>query len=1340
MRIVEVESTELFTEGPRQIVRITLADAVPGVPVRVAGVGVAGESRTEQGETVEVAVGADHPVGARVPIVVTAGDAEAAGELVVAEPGWTVWMVSHFHYDPVWWNTQAAYTATWDHAGEAAQAHRSGFQHAGFELVKLHLATARREPEYKFVLAEVDYLKPFWDAHPEYRAYLRQLIQDGRVEIMGGTYNEPNTNLTSAESTIRNLVHGAGFQRDVLGGDPGTAWQLDAFGHDPQFPGLAADAGLTSSSWARGPFHQWGPMLGGGDPARMQFPAEFEWLSPSGRGVLTHYMPGHYSAGWWMDSAASLELAEAEVYRLFLKLKTVAATRNVLLPVGTDYTPPNRWIMDIQRDWNARYVSPRVVCGLPNEFFAAVRSELDHFTPQTRDMNPIYTGKDVSFIDTKQAQRHAEAQLVDAEKFATLAAVSEGTPYPYAELDKAWRQLVYGAHHDAITGSESDQVYLDLLTGWREAHDLGRDILTRSLTALSADLDGVVVWNPSSWPRTDLVRARLTLPPGWYGIAGNVLLENPEHHDDGSLRAVDVVFLAEDVPSLGYRTFSFAPGSFSGWTERDGDRIANATHAIEADPRRGGCVSSLRVAGRELLRPGRVGNELVVYDEYPAHPTFHEGPWHLVPKGTATGSAETTAEVTVAECAIGRRLVVRGRVGPLTYRQEITLWDGLPRVDLVTHADFEGSDQLVRLRWPVHIPGALPVSEVANAVVGRGFALIDTDSAEHPWTLDNPANHWFALSTTCRIGSHAIGVAEIIAAADTPADQLRALSTALARQGVTSTCSTGAGPRYGNLAVDSNLPDVRIAIGTPETNPFIATLYSSREEQKPSAEGQSIHASEDALLTAALLPGGVTRQWIPAHEPLDKVWVPSADLSDPRTLPVLVVSGPEEVDALIEDLADAVVEVPSEEPFDDYTVGLINRGIPGFAVDSEGTMHVSLMRSCTGWPSGVWIDPPRRTTPDGANFQLQHWTHTFECALVAAPGGWRDAGLVRHGHDVNHPLLPLVAGPAGPTRSRSFLATEPGVVLAAMKATGNPIASGRTPDRVAGITLRLYEAHGRDASSRITSVLGGWQRADLLENVTGPAPEVLTGMEIVTLVAGVNPTAPPLPAAEPHQPVFTRYWLDNTGPAPTGNMPIAVHLSAADLDGPGELTLSIASSLTEDTTEGLVTLHAPSGWLVEPAIRPYVLPPGGHATVPIRFALPPSVRDGLYWLRARTSFGDQEYEDVTRVHIGGRHPIGLDVTTTGSLSLKSGEESEIIVRLKSGALTPVSVRTQLISPWPTYDMFPTWNTGTVVPAEDDTEVRFPVIARHPGRWWALVKVACAGWLHYTETIQVEVRP
>ena len=341
-----------------------------------------------------------------------------------------------------------------------------------FDLVRLHMEKARRDADYKFVLAEIDYLKPHFDAFPQDRAELRQLIRDGRAELVGGTYNEPNTNLTSAETTIRNAVYGVGFQRDVLGADPRSAWMLDAFGFDPGFPGLMAQAGLTSSSWARGPFHQWGP----GDNTRMQFPAEFEWLSPDGSGLLTAYMANHYGAGWILQTTPDLEAAMAAAHEQFRTLAPVAATRNVMLPVGSDHVIPARWVTDVHREWNKRYVWPRFVTAIPRDFFDAVRAEAaassTWITPQTRDMNPVYTGKDVSYADTKLAQRAGETAVSEGERLATLAWL-DGAPYPAESLDKAWRQLAYGAHHDAITGTESDQVYLDLLAGWREAWQRG---------------------------------------------------------------------------------------------------------------------------------------------------------------------------------------------------------------------------------------------------------------------------------------------------------------------------------------------------------------------------------------------------------------------------------------------------------------------------------------------------------------------------------------------------------------------------------------------------------------------------------------------------------------------------------------------------------------------------------------------------------------------------------------------------------------------------------------------------------------------------------------------------
>ncbi len=266
-----------------------------------------------------------------------------------------------------------------------------------------------------------------------------------------------------------------------------------------------------------------------------------------------------------MDASATLEEAEAEVHRLFTELATLAATKNVLLPVGTDYTPPNKWLTAIHRDWNQRYVWPKFVSALPSEFFAAVREQQAKtgrgFSPQTRDMNPIYTGKDVSFIDTKQAQRTAENTLLAAEKFATMAALL-GARFPTEAIDKAWRQLLFGAHHDGITGSESDQVYLDLIGGWREAQELAAAALDGALDHLGSRIDttgdgrAITVFNPLSWARTDVVRVSIDVPAN--GPAGIELRD-----ESGARRAVrrrarqavgdlvTIAFLARDVPALG---------------------------------------------------------------------------------------------------------------------------------------------------------------------------------------------------------------------------------------------------------------------------------------------------------------------------------------------------------------------------------------------------------------------------------------------------------------------------------------------------------------------------------------------------------------------------------------------------------------------------------------------------------------------------------------------------------------------------------------------------------------------------------------------------------------------
>ncbi|HWS37365.1 MAG TPA: glycoside hydrolase family 38 C-terminal domain-containing protein [Actinoplanes sp.] len=1361
MRITAIEGTDLFigTEAaPRQVVRVTVVadEATDPLLVRVEGPTVrtpepvlisalaAGDERT-----VEVGVHISAPATAGSPHRVTAvaGTVSLDGQIRAADTGWTMWMVSHFHYDPVWWNTQRGFTEIWQQLPDVPKADklRPAFVRTAFDLVRIHIDAARLDSDYRFVLAEIDYLKPYWDVYPEDRDDLRRMMRDGRVELVGGMYNEPNTNLTHPESTIRNTVLGVEYQRDVLGGDPQSAWMLDVFGHDPAFPGLMADAGLTSSSWARGPWHHIGARRHTGDIERMQFPSEFEWISPSGRGLLTSYMSNHYVAGWDVERKPNLEEAMAEAYNQYRELRKVAATPNVMLPVGHDHNVPSKWCTEIHREWAKRYVWPRFRMGVPRDFFDAVRASSvasgGGFSPQTRDMNPVYTGKDVSYIDTKQAQRAIETIVLDAERLGTLAALL-GTGYPASTLDKAWKLLAYGAHHDAVTGTESDQVYLDLLAGWREAYELGLASRRSAVTGLAtaADTSGagqaVLVANSLSWARGGVVRLDLDFPaPGPTAVSLTVpaVADASTRHPDGTLASVSLTALAQSVPSLGYQVWhvgSDSDAAVTGWLPASGEPIiANEHFSVRVDPSRGGALSSIvdKRTGRELLRPGGFGGEAVVQEEYPDHPFWGEGPWHLLPKGP--GVSPAAAEVRVEHSAVGSRLISVARIDELTITREVTLFHGSTRVEFRTHVDGSiGQDRLLRVRFDLDLPGARPVSEVGFAAIGRSFGYPELDTAENLWTLDNPAHTWAGLSATARLrfggatataagatatgAQVAIGVAEVIGAGD-----LRDVVVALVRQGVTSTATVPDGQRYGSLDGDSNLPDIRIVVGGNSfTDAVLASAGPSFAEQL---------ATGGRVFVPALPAGSET------------------DLRGLRDLPVLIVS---DAAALIADLDDAVIDVPQqwESDFADYSVAVVNQGTPGFVISRDGSLYLNLMRSCTGWPSGVWIDGPRRTVPDGSGFQLQHWTHTFRYSLVAGEGDWRQAGFVRSGQEVNHPLIATPV-PAAPGRLPASVSlgevSPPSVVLTALKPENQRI------------TTRVYESTGTATEARIR--LHGGLQAPAHTNVLGepmptavlPTPAVTTDSgdvvvtidpaDIVTITAQPATALTVVPAVEPVQPVFTRYWMHNKGPAPLGGLPVTVHISAS---GPSaRLTVSTST----ESASGEVTLDVPPGLTVSPAgPYRYDLEAGAHQQFDLELS---GSADGGRHLVARIHDGrGQLLEDAVTLS-----PVEiLAELTPPALAVAPGATGVLRLELRNPGEGPLRGEAQLLSPFGTWGdtgdelSVQPWIQGYDLPSGGSTTVEFTVraapTARPDSAWWALARVTALGEVAYTASIPLTV--
>ncbi len=1140
----------------------------------------------------------------------------------------------------------------------------------------------------------------------------------------------------------------------------------------------------------------------------MQFESEFEWISPSGDGVLTHYMPDHYGPGWELQHAPSVEAAGDIAYHLFQVLKPVAATRNTLLPVGGDYCPPNNWVTELHRWWNEHYVWPRFVCGTTKMFLDRVRDGLAEQrrnpSPQSRDMNPVYTGKDVSYIDTKQAQRAAETAATDAEKLTTFAALLGAGRYPEAALDKVWRQLAFGAHHDAITGSEADQVYIDLLTGWREAYDLASEAREAGASAIVGRIDtrgdgaALVVLNTLAFERSDLVRAQVD-------TSGGVrLIDDRGHEVPVVVEAPGVVqFVAREVPSMGWRTYRVLDGGLAeGWTDVAVDEglvtVESDAYRVTADPAHGGTLTSIvdRRRDRELLTGP--GNELRVYEEYAAHPRFSEGPWHLLPNGRSVHAADAEARVVVQESAIGRRLVARGAVDGIDYEQVTTLVDGLDRVDHTTRfLDHEVSDRLVRVRFPVDQPGGLPVSEVASAVIGRGFGLIDADTAEAPWTLDNPANTWFGIGTTLavdavdsagqRVGTRAVAVAEVVVPDEVDPASARDLVVALARRGVTATTSRASGSRYGDLSVDSNLPDLRFVLADRPN-----TLLDELETR------------------VGRLPDG-DLVLVPALKPLAETWVPHADLRDVDALPVVVVR---DVSAAVEAVTSGRVPAllaggREVEAHEDGTVALLTYGLPGFAVDPDGGLNLSLMRSCTGWPSGVWIDPPRRTTPDGSAFQLQHWTHEFQYALVSHEGDWRDAYLPARGQAFTTPLIAVSAtGAAGDLpATHSLLTVEPArdVLVQTVKAAGNPVASGAHDgaDPRHSVTVRLAETTGtaRRATLALPSTPAqSAARADLLEVpreplevVDGAVTVELDGQQIETVVLTAAAAGEPAsnvlgPEREEAQPVFSRYWLHNRGPAPMGFLPVSVAVTPTvarcAAGGRFEVSWVVANQYASSQVAVASRLELPDGWTATLPEAPASLSPSGYARFRSWVEVPSGAEPGQYAVAAQVSPDDgalagggaaEVVEDVVTVFVGdsdalsetlgfglpstadvGRNPqqgatsddtarpTGLEVAVdTTAVVVAPGGSTTVTLTLRNTTRSEVRGEIQIASPWGTWEWVARPTRGFAVPAGATVAVPIdvtPPADATPGHAWLMAKVMWFGRAQYAETVRMEVRP
>ena len=1304
----------------------------------------------------------------------------------MAKDSFTTYLVPGFHSDVVWLEDQRDYAV------------------ALMGSMDQNLQVCRFDPFYGVFLHEITYMKPYLDVNPEQRDFLKQLIQDGRVGT-GGSHSQPIEPLLGGEGLVRNILYGRLYHERCLGDKPEIYMPWDVFGHTAQLGQILAKSRFTGCIWSK--------------DIRGAFPVFWHQALDGSLFLFRRVM---YGFNAWTEEACLKHIREAAD-----ELRSLGFESDVRLDC-IDFKPPSAWMAGACERLRAGTTRRQlrvpvvVVSGKGHEAWfreahERLRSGKAVIPVAARDYEWHHQGTAVSRVSLKIGNRLAENALQSAEAFAAIAAFL-GASYPDKALDKAWRQVLFNQHHDGMAGPLCDRAYLDLMLGYREALELATDALHASLGAIAgaADTHGspsgsipLLVFNSLNWPRTEPVEAKVAFEKP---VASFELLDaqgkpvpfevNRLEQLAGKVTEAEFVFIAADVPPVGYASYAVVPSDkpLPTRAKAGGQSIENEFFRVTADAGApgagdgsGGGIASLydKLARRELVnRDAGPANELVALEE---NPKRSEPGWEVYTLGPKTLSRDHAATVSVEEGPISARLVVHGEMterrleASFKRRQDIVLYKGVPRIYFRTRLDhYRGEHHLYVVTFPASLRGCQPVFETRFGAVVKRPSKGKLDFRTSQWHNFSDCgarrcHNWVELgrSAILKAGNSriALGMVNLVTTGEKGVlEQAHRLQTALIRKGVPVTpqlhdCDM---PRRSGLPYeDAILPtpnnfngdlkwgmSFRISLDVAGRNTCTTELLARLDPRKRAAYAATLKRDRHATLFLYddRMPDG--------FPPLPVLLISAATVRDLGTAVGAALARFEKTATLeIDPRADISGE---RHALDDYGLALLNRGNVLASVESDNTLVLFLMHTAA-WGGTPW-------GKDRLPFFLvpEHKSHVFHYALYPHRGDWRSAQTYRAGLEYNSPLIPVATSrhrgalPA----SQSFLQLDgDSLVLSALKPVGNPTAAFQSkPHDLArdGLLVRWYEAEGKATKGKLAfwQPIASARRTNLLEEPTADAPvneagavELATdGFAIETMAIVPKPLEKPLlrgalgPEREAAAAVHFRHWEHNTGAGPLGYSPVGISLRGEVRTGLhirqggvtiNTLQLGIVNNYTDRAIRGTATLGVGPGWHTLPAEVPYDLPPGGQQVTPVLLAFDDDRRSGL--VKARLEHQGQVYQDVLRV--GSAPWVEAQMRRLGNVlevSLRNpGVDSlEGLVALA----TPLeSWPSRCVGAYSLGEVTPREHPFAIAPGETAT-VRFELRVRdeeaysRPDSIWAVLKIACNGLVDYLPVPGTAIRP
>jgi alpha-mannosidase len=330
-------------------------------------------------------------------------------------PNSTVHLVCNSHIDPVW---------LWEWPEGAAVA-----------LATFRTAADLCEEFAGFVFNHNEALLYKWieEYDPGLFRQLQKLVRAGQWHIMGGWYLQPDCNMPSGESLVRQILIGRRYFQEKFGARPSTAANLDPFGHTRGLVQILAKSGYDSYLFCRPSLQDCG--LPGTD---------FTWVGYGGTKIHATWAAAHYNSppGGAADKA-----------RQWLDKQADRPCSLLLWGVGDHGGGPSREDLRALAALKRQARQINIIHSTPERYFQELRARSADLPHHARDLNPWAVGCYTSMARMKQKHRQLENELYLTEKMATTAAAARLMPYPQAELHAATYDLLTSEFHDALPGT-----------------------------------------------------------------------------------------------------------------------------------------------------------------------------------------------------------------------------------------------------------------------------------------------------------------------------------------------------------------------------------------------------------------------------------------------------------------------------------------------------------------------------------------------------------------------------------------------------------------------------------------------------------------------------------------------------------------------------------------------------------------------------------------------------------------------------------------------------------------------------------------------------------------------